>query len=142
EAITTAARINRIHDHVFGHLDETAGPFPAGATYSAHDADLLSWVHTTLLDSMPRVYEQLVGPLASEQRDRYCAESAVMEPLLDIPSGMLPRSAAAVDAHIGDVLASGRLTVTDGSRAIGRAVLFPPRWRLFWPAFRPVQLLT
>ena len=142
DAITTAARINRIHDRVFGHLDAAAGPFPAGATYSAHDADLLCWVHTTLLDSMPRVYEQLVAPLAPEQRDRYCAESAVMEPLLDIPPGLLPRSAAAVDEHIRDALASGRLTVTDGSRAVGRAVLFPPRWRLLWPAFRPVQLLT
>ncbi len=142
DAIATAARINRIHDHVFGHLEQAAGAFPAGATYSAHDADLLCWVHTTLLDSMPRVYEQLVGPLTPEQRDRYCAESAVMEPLLDIPSGLLPRSAAAVDAHMRDVLAGGRLTVTDGSRAMGRAVLFPPRWRCFWPAFRPVQLLS
>ena len=39
-----------------------AGAFPAGASYSAHDAELLRWVHATLLDSIPLTYELLVGP--------------------------------------------------------------------------------
>jgi hypothetical protein len=34
------------------------------------------------------------------------------------------------------------LVVTDTSRALARAVLYPPRWRAAWPAFRPMQLLT
>lgn len=142
EAIAAAAGINAIHDRVFGRLHAAAGGFAAGDRYSAHDAELLRWVHATLLDSMPRAYELLVGPLTAEERDQYCAESAVMEPLLDIPAGLLPRNTAQLDAYMHDMIGSGRIAVADATRALARAVLFPPRWWLFWPAFRPVQLIT
>jgi uncharacterized protein (DUF2236 family) len=142
EAISAAARINVIHDRVFGRLDAAAGVFPAGEAYSAHDADLLRWVHATLLDSIPLTYELLVGPLTAEERERYCSEAAVMEPLLGIPAGLLPGNTTHLDAYMRDTLGSGRIAVTDGSRALARAALFPPRWRLLWPAFRPVQLIT
>ncbi len=141
EATATAAGINRVHDRVFGRLRTAAGAFPAGTPYSAHDADLLRWVHATLIDSIPLAYERLAGPLTPDERDRYCTEAAVMEPLLDIPAGMLPRSTAALEAYMREALSTG-IVITDSSRALARAVLFPPRWRLFWPAFRPVQLLT
>jgi uncharacterized protein (DUF2236 family) len=142
EAIATAAAINAIHDRVSGRLDAPAGVFAAGESYSAHDAELLRWVHATLLDSIPLTYELLVGSLTPDERERYCAEAAVMEPLLDIPAGLLPRNTTELDAYIRDVLDSGRIAVSEGSRALGRAVLFPPRWWLLWPAFRPVQLIT
>ena len=142
EAIDAAARINAIHDRVSGRLAEPAGGLDASERYSAHDPELLQWVHVTLVQSIPLTYERLVGALTDEQRDRYCAEAAVMEPLLDIPRGLLPRSAGQVDAVVDGMLQSGRLAVTPRARALGRAVLFPPGWRLLWPAFRPVQLLT
>ena len=65
-----------------------------------------------------------------------------MEPLLGMPAGSLPRSAAHLDAYLRDMLAGGTLAVTDTSRALARAVLYPPRWYLAWPAFRAMQLLT
>src|SRR3954468_3692519 len=142
QAIAAAAGINAIHDRVCGHLRAAAGVFPAGETYSAHDAELLRWVHATLLDSTPLTYELLIGPLTSEQRQRYCAEAAVMEPLLDIPAGLLPRNTADLDAYLREMLGSGTLTVTDSSRSLARAILFPPRWGRLWPVFRPVQLIT
>jgi uncharacterized protein (DUF2236 family) len=142
QAIEAAAGINVIHDRVSGRLEAAAGGFAAGERYSAHDAELLRWVHATLLDSILHTYELLVGKLTAEERDRYCAESAVIEPLLDIPAGLLPRNAAALDAYIAGMLSSGRLEVNDSSRTLARAVLFPPRWRLLWPAFRPMQLVT
>jgi uncharacterized protein (DUF2236 family) len=142
DALSTAAGINAIHDRVCGRLEVPAGVFPAGATYSAHHAELLRWVHATLIDSILLTYQLLVRPLAPEERDRYCAEAAVMEPLLDIPAGLLPRDATELDRYMRDMLGSGRIAITPGSRALARAVLFPPRWRLLWPAFRPVQLIT
>ncbi len=141
EAIATAARINMIHEHVFGRLRAAVGPFPAGEIYSARDGELLRWVHATLLDSIPLTYELLVGPLSPEERDRYCAEAAVMEPLLDIRE-RLPASRTELDLCMRATLGSGRIAITPGGRALARAVLFPPRWRLLWPAFRPVQLIT
>jgi uncharacterized protein (DUF2236 family) len=142
DAITVAARINAIHDRVFGEIPAASGSFPAGTAYSAHAPTLLGWVHATLVDSLPRAYEQLVAPLTPDERDRYCDEAAVMEPLLDIPPGMLPRNGAALDAYMRAVTEGGTLAVTDTSRTLARAVLFPPGWRLLWPAFRPVQLIT
>ena len=79
QMITAAAGINAIHDRVRGRTGE-----PPGAEYSAHDPDLQRWVHATLLESIPLTYELLVGPLTPRERDRYCTEAAIMEPLLGI----------------------------------------------------------
>ena len=142
EAIGTAAGINGIHDRVAGRLGEPAGTFGASQRYSAHDAELLRWVHATLLDSIPLAYERLVGPLTPEERDRYCEEAAIMEPLLDIPSGLLPRNSAELNTYMREMLDSGHLVVTDTSRKLAGSMLFPPGWRFMWLAYRPVQLIT
>lgn len=130
EAISAAAAINTIHDRV------------SGAGYSAHDPELLRWVHATLIDSMPPIYERLVAPLSPDERDRYCAEAAIMEPLLDIPAGVLPRDIVQLDAYMRHMLDGRHIAVSDTSRALGRAILFPPGWRVLWPIFRPLQLVT
>lgn len=142
EVVRAAAGINSIHDRVSGQIGQAAGRFDADQSYSAHDPGLLRWVHATLLDSLPATYELLVGPLTAEDRERYYAEAAIMEPLLDIPEGLLPRNTAQLEAYMRQMLASGEIVVTDRSRALARAVLFPPNWRLLWPFFRPVQLIT
>ena len=136
--IAAAARINAIHDRVRGRVHEGAG----AEAYSAHDPDLQRWVHATLLDSLPRTYEMLVGPVARPEWDRYCTEAAIMEPLLGMPSGWLPRNSAQLDTYMREMLAGDTLAVTDTSRALARAVLYPPRWYVAWPAFRAMQLLT
>jgi uncharacterized protein (DUF2236 family) len=133
--IEAAARVNAIHDRVRGHCD-------AGASYSAHDPELQRWVHATLLESIPLAYERLVGPLSTRERDQYCVESAIMEPLLGMPVNSLPRSATQLDTYMREMLSSDQLQVTDTSRALARAVLYPPNWRVAWPAFRAMQLLT
>ena len=135
--ITAAAGINAIHDRVRGRLRGGRGE-----AYSAHDPDLQRWVHATMLESIPLTYELLVGPLTIRERDRYCSEAAIMEPLLGMPDGWLPRDWAQLDAYMRQTLAGGSIVVTDTSRALARAVLYPPRWSLLWPAFRAVQLLT
>lgn len=135
--IEAAAGINTIHDRVRGSV-----PGQREKTYSAHDPDLQRWVHSTLVESILLTYERLVEPLTEKERDQYCYEAAIMEPLLGMPFGWLPRSQMDLDTYMQDMLASGRLDVSDTSRALARAVLYPPRWRAFWPAFRPVQLLT
>jgi uncharacterized protein (DUF2236 family) len=142
ELVETAARINSIHDRVSGRLGEAAGAIETGRRYSAHDPALLRWVHATLLQSVPLTYERLVGPLTAAERDRYCAEAAIMEPLLDIPAGLLPRTSAQLDAYLDEMRGSGTIAVSATSRELARAILFPPGWRVLWPAFRLLQLLT
>jgi uncharacterized protein (DUF2236 family) len=65
-----------------------------------------------------------------------------MEPLLGMPAGWLPRDWAQLETYMGEKLASGTIVVTDVSRALAQALLYPPHWYLAWPVFRPVQLLT
>jgi uncharacterized protein (DUF2236 family) len=137
QMITAAAGINTIHDRVHGRVRDGADE-----AYSAHDPDLQRWVHATLLESIPLTYELLVGPLTLAERDRYCSEAAIMEPLLGIPAGWLPRDSAQLDTYMRDMLASGSIVVTDTSRALARTVLYPPQWYLAWPPFRAMQLIT
>lgn len=144
QMINAAASINAIHDRVrppTPRLRRT-GCEGAGETYSAHDPNLQRWVHATLLESIPLAYELLVGPLTLRERDRYCAEAAIMEPLLGMPAGWLPRESVELDAYMREMLAGGSLVVTDTSRALARAMLYPPKWYVAWPAFRAMQLLT
>ncbi len=137
QMITAAAAINAIHDRVRGRRHDGEGK-----AYSAHDPDLQRWVHATLLESIPLTYELLVGPMTVDERDRYYSESAIMEPLLGMPDGWLPRDSAQLDTYMRDMLAGGSLVVTDTSRALARALLYPPHWQLAWPAFRAMQRLT
>ena len=137
QMIAAAAGINAIHDRVRGEV-----PRREGATYSAHDPHLQRWVHATLLESIPLTYELLVGSLTADEKNQYFSEAAIMEPLLGMPDGWLPRTSLQLDAYMRDMLASGSIEVTDSSRALARAVLYPPRWYVAWPAFRAVQVLT
>ncbi len=147
QMITAAAAINTIHDRVRGHVPPSSEPGQAGReatgeAYSAHDAGLQRWVHGTLLESIPLTYELLVGPLTPGERDRYCLEASIMEPLLGMPAGWLPRDSAQLDTYMREMLADGSIAVTETSRALARAVLYPPQWYVAWPAFRAVQLIT
>jgi len=130
DMIDAAARINTNHDRI------------SGESYSAHDSGLQRWVHATLLESIPLTYERLVARLTDRERDQYCAEAAIMEPLLGMPAGWLPRDTAELDTYMREMLTSGAIAVGDASRTLARALLFPPRWRLAWPVFRPLQVLT
>lgn len=142
QMIDAAARIAAIHDRVNGRLPSAVGAHPAGAEYSAHDVDLQLWVHTTLLYAIPSTYTLVAGSLTPAERDRYCAEAAIMEPLLGIPEGSLPRTWSQVQARVDAMVNGSALAVSDDSRALAHAVLYPPRWWLLFPFFRPVQLLT
>jgi uncharacterized protein (DUF2236 family) len=135
--IGAVAGINAIHDRVRGKVRDGAD-----GTYSAHDPELQRWVHATLLESIHLSYEQLVGPLTLSERDQYCSEASIMEALMGMPAGWLPRSAAELDIYMRDMLDGSRIVVTDTSRALARAVLFPRKWQMAWPAYRAIQLLT
>jgi uncharacterized protein (DUF2236 family) len=132
-AAGAARAINAVHDRVHGTLPTAEGPFPAGATYSAHDPALLTWVHATCLYAFTAAFERYVAPLGPEERDGYCAESAAAEPLLGIPAGSLPRSHAALQTYLAAMLASGEIMVTDTARRLARELLNPPGLRWLGP---------
>jgi uncharacterized protein (DUF2236 family) len=125
QAARAARGINAIHDRVHGELSEPGGPFPRGTAYSAHDPELLRWVHATMLDMLPRTYELFIGPLAIEEKDRYCADATGIGPLLGTPDGYLPTSMAQLGEYMSEMLASGEITVTPTARMLARQIVSP-----------------
>ncbi|HZU06682.1 MAG TPA: oxygenase MpaB family protein [Chloroflexota bacterium] len=134
EVAAVAQHINATHDRVHGVLREAVGPFPAGTPYTAHDPHLLRWVHATFVDSALRVYQLYVRPLSRAEQDQYCAEAATSGPLLGMPPGYLPASAAALEAYLAAMLASGEIVVGETARALARALLAP-----LSPPLRPLE---
>lgn len=134
--------IRTIHRRVNGTLTTGVGRFPAGTPYSAEDPSLVVWVHTTLLDSIPLVYDTLVGPLTPAQRDAYCVESAGVAIALGARDADVPRDQASVQRHIERTLASRSVAVGPDARALADAVLQPPLRLLTGPASAINRLIT
>jgi uncharacterized protein (DUF2236 family) len=125
EVRTTAEHINAIHRATNGTLREAAGVFAAGTSYSATDPALLTWVHATLLESLPLTYEQFVRPLTLDDRNRYCAEATVLSELLNFSGPHVPTTWAALQAYMDGMLASGEIHITDRARVTAAALLEP-----------------
>jgi uncharacterized protein (DUF2236 family) len=137
-----AQRIRAIHDRVNGRLASAVGRFPAGTPYSAHDVDLLLWVHATLLDSMLVLYERVVAPLAEAEREAYLREAALGMTRIGLPAERAPQTMAALRSTIEDAHRDGRLAVAPSSRALADAVLAPPFGWAILPVVRLQRLLT
>ena len=138
----TLERIRGIHSRVRGRLATTAGPFPAGTPYFADDPDLLLWVHATLLDSIPLVYEHLVAPLSAAERDAYCDEAADTAIALGARPAEVPRTWADLRTYVEATYQSGRLVVSEQAGQVATAVLAPRMAWLIAPAAAANRLVT
>jgi uncharacterized protein (DUF2236 family) len=141
DAQRAADGINAIHDRVHGQLSEPAGPFPAGTAYSAHDPELLRWVHCTLLAVLPRTYELLVGPLTPAELETYYAEATRMGPALGLADGYLPGTPSDLRRYLDLMAASGELVVTPAARYVARELFDPPAPLLAGPALAVTRLI-
>ena len=122
--------IRVVHRRVHGRLSEPCGVFPAGTRYSAEDSELLVWVHATLAESILLAYAQLVEPIAPEDLDRYCADSAQVAVELGADPDAVPRSWRAVRQYVDHGCRSGRVAVGPQARTMAQALLSPLRHSL------------
>jgi uncharacterized protein (DUF2236 family) len=120
------AAIRAIHKRVNGELRESTGPFPAGTPYSAEDPALLLWVHATLVESVLLVYDRLIAPLSTGERDEYCRDAAPVAVALGAREADMPLTWADLERYMTHEYASGRIVVGTDARQIVEAVLFPP----------------
>jgi uncharacterized protein (DUF2236 family) len=118
--------IRGIHTRVHGRLAVATGRYPAGTPYSADDPDLLLWVHATLVESIPVLYERLVVPLADAERDAYCTQAAGIAVALGAASEDIPRTWNALQQYLAGKYASGEVVVGTQARELARLVLAPP----------------
>lgn len=138
----TLAAIRAIHRRVNGRLSQAVGPYPAGAPYSAEDPALVEWVHLTLLESVPMVYELFVAPLTGPQRDSYCEEAAAVALALGARDDHVPRTSAEVTRRLEQAHASGSIVVGPQARELAAVVLSPGIGRLVPPAAWLNRLVT
>jgi len=131
-------RIRAIHRRVNGRLSAAVGPFPAGTPYSAEDPALLLWVHATLLESFPLVYERLVRPLTDAERDAYCAEAVESAVALGARETEVPRTSETLHRYLRERYASGEIVVGPQAREVAAAVLRPP----FAAAIAPIAAVN
>lgn len=134
--------IRTIHRRVHGVLTDDVGPFRAGTRYSAEDPALVLWVHVTLLESVPLVYERFVAPLTETDRDDYCAEAAWVATALGAREEDVPRNWAGVHAALARAYASGTIAVGPQARELAPAVIAPRIARLIPPAGWLNRLVT
>jgi uncharacterized protein (DUF2236 family) len=134
--------IRTIHRRVNGRLPAAVGTFPAGTPYTAEDPDLVLWVHATLLESIPMVYELLVEPLTGDGRDAYCAEGVAVAVELGARRHEVPRTWAENAAYLESMSRSGIITVGAQARELAALVLSPPFGRLAAPAAWTNRLIT
>ena len=139
EAIASVWRLNQIHDHVRGRLDPASATarFPGGTAYAATDQPLAAWVHATLVESILVVFETLVGPLATPERDQFVREWTTVGELLNVGPAAQWSTAAALGSYVADQIARGTVAPVAVSKGAARTVLRPP---MPWPVLGPLSL--
>ena len=126
QAMSTARRVFAVHARVAGSLRQ-AGPGYAGSPrYSANDESALFWVQATLIDTARRVYEDLVTPLADDERERLFADSLATSRLFGLSPASLPADYEQFRLYFDGMLVSPRLHVTDEARELARHILTAP----------------
>jgi uncharacterized protein (DUF2236 family) len=120
--------VRRIHDRVHG-----VDPVTEQA-YSAHDPDLLLWIHAVEVHSILLAYRRYAYRVSDSDADRYVAEMAVVAELLGLPPELAPRTLAQLREYLRGVTG---LQVTPAAREGMRTILVPPMPL----AMRPVSLV-
>jgi uncharacterized protein (DUF2236 family) len=138
----TLDAIRAIHRRVNGVLLESTGCYRSGTRYSAEDPDLVLWVHATLIESVVLVYERLVAPLTTAERDEYCAEAFPIAVALAARENEVPRTWADLRAYLECMYTSNGITVGTQGRELARAVLSPSGGWLVAPATWINRMIT
>jgi uncharacterized protein (DUF2236 family) len=118
----------KIHDRVHG-VDPVSG-----RAYSAHDPDLLLWIHAVEVHSAVFAYRSYAGRLSDEDADRYVDEMVRVAKLLGMPGDIAPRTMGELREYLRGV---DGLRLTLGARESMRLIMFPPMPL----ALRPVWVL-
>ena len=133
---TEANRVNRLHDRVKGEYTTGEGN---SSPYSAHDTELLMWVHIAFMESFLVAHELFTAtpiPCGSEQTgaDNYVAQWGAAVGPLGLEN--TPTSLAEVDAFIDDLLVRGVLAVSADTNRIVEFIRRPPLPLLTRPIYR------
>ena len=109
--------VRRIHDRVHG-VDPVTG-----RAYSAHDPDLLLWIHAVEVHSAVFAYRSYAGRLSDEDADCYVDEMVRVAEMLGMPGDIAPRTMGELREYLHGV---NGLQATAGARESMRLIMYPP----------------
>jgi uncharacterized protein (DUF2236 family) len=139
EAERAGEIVRAVHASVAGTTETQLGRFPPGTRYSASDAELMLWVHATLVHCSLQVYERFERPLGPEDEERSYREMALVAELFGTPASVIPRSLSEFSEYLRAELAGSTLAVTPAAQEVA-AVLheadLPAPMRVLVPAHR------
>ncbi len=144
EAKAACRHVNQLHHHVSGTLPRGSGNrrVHGGAHYTATDADLLRWVHATIVENLVVAHDTLVGTLTTDDRDTMTREWNAVGRMMGVPRALLFQSFAEVRAYVDGVIAAGVAAPGAGSRVVSRTILMPPLPLPLRPLFEAVSFLN
>jgi len=142
QADAALTQILTVHDRVYGRLADATGVHRAGAAYSAHDPDLLLWVHATLLDSYIRVLGEVLRPFTPAERDEYCREASSVAVALGADRSRIPTDWPTLQEYMKGEIDSRRVEVGNVARGLARVVLRPSLSWTVWPIRRVAEVIT
>lgn len=105
EAVIAANSAYQIHKKVKGALSENIPPHhKKGDAYDANRADLLLWVHATLIDQSLLGYKLFVGKMSDKQKEEYYEESKSFALLFGVPQRNIPETLADFYDYYNDMI--------------------------------------
>ena len=135
--------VRAMHRRVNGAIPNEVGPYPAGTPYAADQPDLLLWVLFTLVDSGIVVYDKYVRSMSDAAQAAYWEDYKVVGELFGLTRADMPDSLTDFRDYKRDMLASGKLVVTDWARTRARRiVLEPPVPARFRPLVQTANFVT
>ena len=118
EADAVGRRVRDVHRSVRGTTDS--------GRYSALDADLMLWVHATLVETAITMYRTFVGPLARDEEAAFYEDMKVVARIFGVPARVLPHTIDDFWEYWKRMLEGEELAVGADARAVAETVLDPP----------------
>lgn len=112
EADRALDSVRRLHDRVEGHLPWAAGRHPPGTPYAASDPQSMLWTLAVIADSARAMYEALVRPLSTIERERLWLDYMLFGELFGLSRRDMPGSHRAFDAWMAGRMRSPELHAT------------------------------
>jgi len=124
EADEVLARVHRLHETIKGELPEAIPGHAAGTPYSAFDPELMLWTLAVIADSGREMYETLVRPLDSDERERLWQDYVRFGELFGLPRSQVPGSHVEFKAWFDGKLAAPDLRATPHGLEMAPLVAF------------------
>ena len=124
EADKALEAVHRLHERIKGELPEAAGSHPAGSAYSAFDPELMLWTLAVIADSGRAMYETMVRPLSTAEREALWQDYVRFGELFDLPRGAVPPTYPEFRAWWEEKLAAPDLHATEHALEMAPLVAF------------------